>query len=146
MVGNKPTPKANESFRIRLTGSLEPNDVREAIIGGKIRATTLRTMRRQLGLNIEDVADVLGVSKRTVSRKETNKATLSATEADRAYRLARIADMAIELIGDPKRAFSWMQTPSVYLGGKTPIQMLDTEVGTDLVVESLHAIAYGGVA
>jgi putative toxin-antitoxin system antitoxin component (TIGR02293 family) len=58
----------------------------------------------------------------------------------------RIADLATELIGDADKAKSWLQTPSTYLGAETPIGMLDTEVGTELVVESLYAIAYGGAA
>jgi len=103
-------------------------------------------MRTALGLTINDAAEVLGVSSRTINRKELGKTTLSPTEGDRAYRLARVADKAIELIGDAERAKSWLHESSTYLGGNTPIQMLATEVGTDLVLESLHAIAYGGVA
>ena len=41
---------------------------------------------------------------------------------------------------------AWMRTPNAYLGGETPVRMLDTEVGTDLVAESLSVIAYGGVS
>jgi len=47
---------------------------------------------------------VLGSSTRTLTRKERGRNTLSPTEADRAYRLARIADLAIELLGDVDRA------------------------------------------
>jgi putative toxin-antitoxin system antitoxin component (TIGR02293 family) len=125
----------------------EPARIRAAIAGGKVRASALRELRLTLQLTIEDVADVLGVSPRTIVRKEHDKeATLSPPEADRAYRLARIVDLAIELIGDRDKALAWMRTPNAYLGGETPVRMLDTEVGTDLVTESLSVIAYGGVS
>ncbi len=103
-------------------------------------------MRRALNLTVEDITDVLGSSLRTISRKERGRNTLSPTEADRAYRLARVADLAVESIGDAKRATAWLSTPSTYLGHRTPLQMLDTELGTMYVEQSLAAIAHGGVA
>ena len=57
-----------------------------------------------------------------------------------------VVDLAAELIGDEAKAKSSLRTPSTYLGGETPAAMLDTEIGTELVVQSLYAIAYGGVA
>ncbi len=100
-----------------------------------------------LHLTIDDIACALGVSPRTVVRKEHDKdATLSPRAADRAYRLARIVDRAIELIGDRNKALAWIRTPNAYLGGETPVRMLDTEVGADAVTESLSVIAYGGVS
>jgi putative toxin-antitoxin system antitoxin component (TIGR02293 family) len=79
-------------------------------------------------------------------RKEQSRARLSVSDGDRAYRLARVADLATEFIGDADHARGWLKTRQRYLGDQTPIAMLDTEIGTDLVVESLYAIAYGGVA
>ena len=59
--------------------------------------------------------------------------------------LARVSYLAIKMIGDENRAESWLRAPCTYLGNETPISMLDTEAGVDLVVESLYAIGYGGV-
>ncbi len=134
------------SYRLRLAGSIETVAVREAITHARITGRVLRDVRELLGLTIADVSRVLGAGERTVIRKEQDQSPLSATEADRAYRLARVADLATDLIGDAQKAKSWLRTPSAYLGGVTPVSMLDTEVGTDVVVESLYAIAYGGVA
>jgi putative toxin-antitoxin system antitoxin component (TIGR02293 family) len=86
------------------------------------------------------------MSDRNVKRRESSSAPLSIVEADRAYRLARIADLAEELLGDAERAKKWLKTPHRYLVGETPIAAIETEIGADLVAESLYAIAYGGVA
>ena len=120
--------------------------VRNKLTHAGVTGRLLRELRARLGLTIADVARVLGVGERTVIRKEQQRAPLSATEADRAYRLARVADLATELIGDAEKAKAWLRTPNAYLGGETPVGILDTEVGTDLVAQSLAAIAYGGVA
>jgi putative toxin-antitoxin system antitoxin component (TIGR02293 family) len=135
------------SVAIGLFRTSEPTRIRAAIIGGKVRAVALRKLRLNLHLTIDDIACVLGISPRTVVRKEHDKdATLSPRAADRAYRLARVVDRAIELIGDRDKALAWIRTPNAYFGGETPVRMLDTEIGADAVTESLSAIAYGGVS
>jgi putative toxin-antitoxin system antitoxin component (TIGR02293 family) len=150
-TGNAPIPGVSflrmpDSLRVQLTGTIETIAVRDMITHSGVTGGVLRAVRERLGLTILDVSRVLGAGERTVIRKEQQRAPLSVTESDRAYRLARIADLAIEMIGDEARATAWLRTPSTYLGGETPVSMLDTEVGTDLVVESLYAIAHGGVA
>lgn len=143
----KSRPKAVDaaSVRVQLVGSTDTTAVRSAITQHGVAGETFRAVRERLKLTIADASHILGAGERTIIRKEQQHAPLSATESDRAYRIARIADLAIELIGDEGRATAWLRTPSAYFGGETPVAMLDTEVGTDLVVESLYGIAYGGV-
>lgn len=140
----KSLPRGGYAFR--LTGVREPAAVRAKVTNAGIDGRALREMRERLGLTIADLAQILGAGERTVIRKEQQQSALSATEADRAYRLARIADLATESIGDAAKAKRWLRVPNTYLGGETPIGMLDTEVGAELVMQSLAAIAYGGVA
>lgn len=134
------------SFRKRLIGSTDAATTRQKITQSGVRGDVLRDVRERLGLTIADISKVLGASERTVIRKEQQRAALSATESDRAYRLARIADLAVELIGDEEKATAWLRTPNTYLGGETPVAMLDSEIGTEYVTQSLYTIAYGGVA
>lgn len=134
------------SFRKRLIGTTDAATTRQKITQSGVRGDVLRDVRERLGLTIADISKVLGASERTVIRKEQQRAALSATESDRAYRLARIADLAVELIGDEEKATAWLRTPNTYLGGETPVAMLDSEIGTEYVTQSLYTIAYGGVA
>jgi len=120
-------------------------DLRVAITHGKVTGNRVRTLRLSIGLTVADIARVLGVPERTVNRFETDKAALTTVEADRAYRLARIADLATDLIGDAERAKRWLKAPNRYLGGDAPVVAIETELGSDLVQEALYAIAYGGV-
>lgn len=141
----RPQP-ATHSYRHQLTGTDDTMAIRSKITQAGLTGAALRTLRDRLDLTITEMARILGAGERTVIRKEQARSVLSATEADRAYRLAHTADLAAELIGDDAKAKSWLRTPSAYLGGEAPIAMLDSEVGTELVVQSLYAIAYGGVA
>lgn len=141
-----PSPAPFSSLRLDLVGSTRAETVRDRVTHGGLDGGVLRRLRQRLGLTITELSRVLGAGERTVIRKEQDRSALSPTEADRAYRLARIADLAIELIGDETNAVAWLRLPNAYLGGEAPVAVLDTEVGTDLVMESLYAIAYGGVA
>src|SRR5450755_4550377 len=134
------------SFVGILVSHTDPLQIRDAIVGGSIPGSRLRDMRHQLDLTVDVMANLLDVAPRTVNRKESSEQPLSVSEGDRAFRIARIADLAIELIGNREKALAWLHRPNTYLGGKIPIEMLDTEIGADLVAESLHSIAYGGVA
>lgn len=133
--------RAPDSFRVQLFGTADAATVRRKIGGGGVTWTRLRNVRERLGLSADDVSRVLGVAERTVVRKERQRVSLSATEADRAYRLARIADLAVEVICDEAKAASWLRTPNPELAGATPVSLLDMEVGAELVVESLYALA-----
>jgi putative toxin-antitoxin system antitoxin component (TIGR02293 family) len=139
------TGSAQATFSFR--GLLSPDlDSRLAITNGSITGKRVRSLRTNLELPIGDVARVLGMSERNMMRREQGETALSVADADRAYRIARVADLAVELLGDTDRAKAWLKSPHPYLGGEAPVAMIETEIGTDLVIESLYAIAYGAVA
>lgn len=102
-------------------------------------------LRRSLELSIDELSRAIDASPRTIERRVKNGAMLDVSEGDRAYRLARVADLAAEMLGDTSVARRWLRTPSRYMGGETPLAMLATEVGTQIVEQSLYAIGYGGI-
>lgn len=146
------TPKdaRNDSTETSLVFSLfaetDRLHVRTAIADGRLRGSGLRRLRIDLDLTIDELARLLDVAARTINRKEKDDQPLTISEGDRAFRIARTADLATTLIGDRAKALSWLHATNTYLGGRTPLAMLDTEIGADLVAESLYAIAYGAVA
>ena len=134
------------SLRVQLAGAGNVDAIRRKVTRSGISGAKLREIRLRLGLTVEDIARILGAGERTVIRKEQGRIALSTAEADRAYRIVRIADLAIASIGDEHAAVAWLKSPNAYLGGEVPVAMLDSEVGTEMVEQSLSAIAYGGVA
>jgi putative toxin-antitoxin system antitoxin component (TIGR02293 family) len=97
------------------------------------------------GLNNEQLAAALGVSKRTLARKR-GKSRLNAVESDRAVRLARVLTLALEVFGNQKSAtVAWLHDPIVALGGKAPVEFLDTDEGLRRVEPVLMQLDYGGV-
>jgi len=97
-------------------------------------------------MNARDVARIVGTSERTMSRKIANDERLGPTESDRAYRLFEIVASAVRAFGDVDKALRWMKRNVPSLGGRRPIDLLRTEIGTREVLSALDRIEYGGVA
>ena len=67
-------------------------------------------------------------------------------ESDRLYRLARIVALAKHYLGNEEAAHRWLKRPNRALGGRTPLALIDTELGARAVENVLGRIAYGGVS
>jgi putative toxin-antitoxin system antitoxin component (TIGR02293 family) len=68
-----------------------------------------------------------------------------ASEIGKRVRVARITKLASHMIGDTDRAKRWLRSPSMFLGGQTPLATIATDGGYRLVEQSLYAIGYGSV-
>lgn len=69
--------------------------------------------------------------------------TLTREESDRAFRLARIIQIAERVFGSHQKAFLWLRLPNEVLSMSTPIASLETETGSRVVEELLMRIDYG---
>jgi len=97
------------------------------------------------GLNDQQLAGALGVSTRTLARKK-GKSRLNAVESDRAVRLARVLSLALEVFANKRTAtIEWLHDPIVALGGKAPVDFLDTDAGLRRVEQVLLQLDYGGI-
>lgn len=108
--------------------------------------SSLRALRKA-GFTIDEIARVIGTSSRTVMRHLRQRTRrLDVATSDRVVRLARVSLLASRYIGDSAKALTWLRSSNRYLGEATPLEMMQTEDGTQAVVQSLVSIAYGGVA
>lgn len=55
-----------------------------------------------------------------------------------------VTALAANVLGSPKNAKVWLNTPNAALGSKKPADLLSTEAGMNQVCSVLHAIQYGG--
>ena len=66
--------------------------------------------------------------------------------SQQARRLARIIALTAHYLGDAQAANRWLKRPNAALGGKTPLELMDTEPGIRSVENALGRIAYGGIS
>jgi len=94
------------------------------------------------GLPKASLSRVLRTPERTLVRRKQS-ARFQADESDRLVRVARIAALAEEVLGRRDRAGRWLQKPNRALGGGTPLEHLDTELGAQQVEQVLGRIGHG---
>jgi D-glycero-D-manno-heptose 1,7-bisphosphate phosphatase len=88
---------------------------------------------------------ILGVSERTIQRKDALSERLSPAASDRLSRIDRIYTLAVEVFGDGDKAAQWLKRPSRALGNEQSLELLDTDAGTQQVERELRQIQYGVV-
>lgn len=100
-----------------------------------------RCVASELTLSFKDVQTTLQLSSRSLHRRKA--ARLSQVESERIMRLARIAARARHVLGGRATALDWLTTPNRSLGGEPPLQLLDTDLGAERVLEVLGRIEFG---
>ena len=119
-------------------------DLRSAIRNG-LPEPVVENLMRSTGMTLEELATSLDLSPRSLQRRR-HEGHLARHESDRIYRLARIVALAKRYLGDENGAIRWLRRPNHALGGITPFEALDTELGARAVENVLGRIAYGGVS
>ena len=119
-------------------------DLQEAIREG-FPQTVVGGVMQAAGLTLKELAASLDLSPRSLQRRR-REGRLARHESDRLYRLARLLALAKHYLGDGETAARWLRRPNRALGGSTPLQLMDTELGARAVENVLGRIAYGGVS
>ena len=119
-------------------------DLRSAIREGFPQSVVEEVMRSGQ-LTLRELSTTLDLSPRSLQRRR-HQGRLARHESDRLYRLARILALAKHYIGDADVAARWLKRSNRALGGSTPLELIDTELGAREVEKILGRIAYGGVS
>lgn len=102
----------------------------------------LERIREYLDLTTEELARAVAISPRTLARRKEED-RLKLEESDRIARLARVLVHAVGVMGSAEKASRWLKRPNPTLDGLSPLEVLDTDLGSQLVDELLTRIEYG---
>jgi putative toxin-antitoxin system antitoxin component (TIGR02293 family) len=89
-----------------------------------------------------ELSAALGIPERTLIRRK-KEGVLSPEESTKLLRLARVVQRAVEVFEDPESAIDWLKTANRSLGGFSPLALLDTDIGTESVLDTLGRIEHG---
>jgi len=104
---------------------------------------SLESVAKKVGLTtLEEKSQVLGIPERTLQRR-ADKGKLDRVESEVTVRLARIAQRTEEVLEDMGKAYRWLREPNEALGGKKPLELIRTDLGTRMVEDVLTRIEYG---
>lgn len=113
-----------------------------AIVRAGLPYQSVESVGDKLELTDEAISTAIAISRRTLIRRKT-EGKLSSDESDRLLRLARVASMAIETLGNAGKASHWLKQPNRALGNQTPLSMMDNDIGVRQVESVLDHIEYG---
>ena len=89
------------------------------------------------------LTNALGLSERTIARRLKMGILLPPDESAKMIRLAKVFSRAVEVFEDPQAASAWLTTENASLGKIKPLSLLDTEIGGEIVLDTLGRLEHG---
>jgi putative toxin-antitoxin system antitoxin component (TIGR02293 family) len=125
-------------LRVRVSSQLELIP----LIRGGLDYAAFEAVVAALQGNAEELAKSLGVARRTLDRRRLSR-KLDPDTSERVVRLASVAARASDVLGDVAAMRRWLRGPNRALGGQTPLSLLDTEQGAQVVLDVLGRLEHG---
>jgi len=95
-----------------------------------------------LDLSLRQMASLLPVTERTIQRYSQDR-HFSRDVSEHILQIAECAAMGMRVFKNRDKFLSWMNHPNKTLGQKTPLSLLSSRFGTDMVIDELGRIEYG---
>jgi len=102
----------------------------------------LLALAKKISLNIQELANILHISERTLQRYGDNE-IIKTEYAEKAVELARLYTRGEEVFGSMDKFKLWVKYPNFVFNGEAPVSLLDTSAGFDMVFKELGRIEHG---
>ncbi len=120
------------------------NELRQTVDAG-LPYASMEVVMAKFGLARSETATVLRLPERTLARRKKSR-RLRSDESDRLLRLARIGAQATEVLGSEEKAAQWLRRLNRALDDRSPLQLLDSDIGAKQVEDVLGRIEHGVVS
>ena len=114
-----------------------------ALVAAGVPFAAVDALKNLLKIADAEMATLLGISHKTLSRLRASSQKLDTVASDRLYRTARIVSLAIDVLEAEEPAIAWLKRPQIGLGGKRPLALLTTDAGTTEVKRLLIRMEHG---
>lgn len=139
-----PVSQAGREARIRtlLLGRKAETGNTITLVREGLPLSSIKRLYKTLKVEQSTILALMGMSQDSYRQRQAAQQRLSPIESDRLYRLARIEARASDVFENAQVAADWLKTPNRALGVR-PLDLLDTEAGTDTVDRLLTRIEHG---
>ncbi|HEX8693495.1 MAG TPA: antitoxin Xre/MbcA/ParS toxin-binding domain-containing protein [Longimicrobium sp.] len=105
----------------------------------------IRVVDFVLKAGLLDASELYGlvIPRRTLAHRKEKQNTLSREQSDRLARVVRVLVRAEEALGTVEKAARWLRKENRALGGKRPIELLESDTGARVVERILGRIEHG---
>jgi putative toxin-antitoxin system antitoxin component (TIGR02293 family) len=107
-----------------------------------IPGEAIRTLLIVLDITREDFSGLLGRARKTLNELAQRK-HLSRADSDLLYRIARAIVHTVSVFGEADYAVQWLKEPNEALGGASPLSLLATVEGDEVVHAEIGAVEHG---
>ena len=114
----------------------------ERVVTGGLPAMVVRHLAESTGTSLRELQEITQIDRSTFGRRIKQRARLKADESDRIARVARVAAMAIEVLGQDA-GLQWLREPNAALSNRIPLGMLGTDSGARQVEQIIGRIEHG---
>jgi putative toxin-antitoxin system antitoxin component (TIGR02293 family) len=104
--------------------------------------TSFEHLSQAIEISPTRLAEVTSIAQRTLARRKRG-GRLHLVESERVFRLGALFDKAMAVLGNETQARRWFKTPQKALGGKSPLEYSDTEIGSREVEDLLGRLEHG---
>lgn len=140
----------HKSKKYNIDTIIGPNIVNEPLNEYSLIATArqgvakigLMNLANQAGLSIKELSSYLSITERTIQRLG-DTLRFKSDVSERILMIAQLYANGFEIFGEKDRFRAWMNTPNIALGRITPISLMDTALGINILNKELLKIAHG---
>lgn len=120
-----------------------------------IPAKRTKMILNDMGIDQKSFLEAIGLKTATINKKVKEDATLAIDEGERLLGVAKLIGQVESMISEsgttkgfdaPSWIARWLKEPLPALGGRKPIEFLDTMEGQGLVADALLQIQHGSYA
>lgn len=104
--------------------------------------SAFNAVRDELELSDKQLSQVIRVPKSTLAVRK-KRGRFSFEESERLYRVQRLIEKAVDVLGDIEMAREWLKNRAYGLGDVSPLEFSKTEVGAREVENLLGRIEHG---
>jgi len=104
--------------------------------------SSLSHFTHTFAIPMRQMADSLPVTERTLMRYSESQ-QLSRVVSEHLIQLARVFALGLQVFGAKDKLLTWLTLPSKPLGDRTPLSLLSSPIGLELVSDELGRIEYG---
>ena len=107
-----------------------------------LSAAAVDALAKSLKISRAELSQALNIPERTLARRK-REGSMSSEESAKLVRLARVVHRAEEVFEGLDVALDWLKSPNAALSGQAPLNLVDTEMGAELVLDTLGRIEHG---
>lgn len=111
-----------------------------------ISFSTFENMIRKYNFSLQNWADFLHVSTKTLSRYQKESKTFDALQSERIIQIEMLHERGEEVFGNKENFSIWLETENVALGKRIPRTLLNNSFGIQLLMDELIRIEHGVLA